>query len=128
MNPSNSAETGSHLEAFLYRVPKKNHDAVVQNLKKFISWFNEQGARIEYYQLGDTKTMEGVESIAKTLSAAEDEEIWMELQYYRDRKHCEDTFAKMMQDKKLEPIGNEFFGLITPGKSLIEGAFSRLRE
>ena len=128
MNPSNPAETESHLEAFFYRVPKKNHDAIVQNLKKFVSWFNEHGARIEYYQLGDTKTMEGVESIAKTLSAAEDEEIWMELQYYRDRKHCEDTFAKMMQDKKLEPIGNEFLGLITPGKSLIEGSFGRLME
>jgi hypothetical protein len=32
-------ETGSYLEASLYRVPKKNHDAITQNLKKFILWF-----------------------------------------------------------------------------------------
>ena len=67
-------------------------------------------------------------SIAKALSAAEDEDIWVELQYYRDRKHCEDTFAKMMQDKSIESLGNEFFGLITQGSSLVTGGFSRLRQ
>ncbi|AIC15690.1 DUF1428 family protein [Nitrososphaera viennensis] len=123
-----AATTTGHLEAFLYRVPKKNHDAIAQNLKKFVPWFKKNGVGIEYYQLGNYKTMEGMESIAKTLSAAEDEDIWMELQYFRDRKHCEDVYAKMMKDKSIEPLGNEFFGLITQGKSLVTGGFSRLRE
>jgi uncharacterized protein YbaA (DUF1428 family) len=127
MSKNENAETGNHVEIFLYRVPKKNRDAVEKNLVKFVPWFKAQGARIEYYRLGETKTMEGVESIAKTLTAAEDEDIWMELQYYRDRKHCEDAFAKMMTDKSIEPLGAEFFGLISPGKSLIEGAFGRLK-
>lgn len=109
-------------------MPKKNHDAIAQNLKKFVPWFKKNGVGIEYYQLGNYKTMEGMESIAKTLSAAEDEDIWMELQYFRDRKHCEDVYAKMMKDKSIEPLGNEFFGLITQGKSLVTGGFSRLRE
>jgi hypothetical protein len=37
------------------------------------------------------------------------------------------VYAKMMQDKSIEPLGNEFFGLITQGKSLIMGGFSRLK-
>ena len=93
--------------------------------------------RIEYYQLGGRETQEVVqsakesgmdvmESIAKALSAAEDEEIWMEPQYFRDYNHCKDVYAKMMQDKSDEPIGNEFFSLITQGKNLITGGFSRL--
>jgi hypothetical protein len=49
---STELETGSYLEAFLYRAPKKNHDAITQNLKKFIPWFENNGARIDYYQLG----------------------------------------------------------------------------
>jgi uncharacterized protein YbaA (DUF1428 family) len=130
MNKTESAtqEIGSHLEAFFYRVPKKNHDAIVQNLKKFVPWFEKHGARIEYFQFAGSQKMEGMEmqSIAKALSAAEDEDIWVELQYYRDREHCDDTFAKMMQDKSLEPLGNEFFGLITKGSSLATGRFSRL--
>lgn len=126
-NESATQEIGNHLEIFLYRVPEKNHDAIVTNLKKFIPWFETNGVRIEYYQFGNSETMEGVESIAKTLSVAEDEELWMEVQYFRDYKHCKDIYAKMMQDKTLEPLGNEFFGLVTQGKSLITGGFSRLQ-
>ena len=141
MNKTDSAmdsETGSYLAAFLYRAPKKNHDAITQNLKKFIPWFENNGVRIEYYQLAGRETqeevdsakaagMESMESIAKTL-AAEDEDIWMELQYFRDHNHLKEVYAKMMQDKSLEPIGNEFFGLITQGKNLITGGFNRLRQ
>src|SRR5215218_4771665 len=136
-------ETGTYVQLFLYRAPKKHHDALSVNLKQFVPWFKEQGVRVEYYQLGNSETqaaidsakesgMDVLDSIAKTLSttASEDEEedIWMELQYFRDHKHCEDVYAKMMQDKSLEPLGNEFFSLVTQGKRLIIGGFSRLRE
>ena len=73
--------------------------------------------------------MDILDNISYILSNPEDEqEIWMELQYFRDHKHCEDIYAKMMRDKSLEPIGKEFFGLITQGKRLITGGFNRLRE
>jgi uncharacterized protein YbaA (DUF1428 family) len=129
MNKTESAtqELGNYLEVFLYRVPKKNQDAVAQNLRKFVPWFERNGVRIEYYQFSDSETMEGMESITKTLSTTDEEDIWMELQYFRDRKHCEDVYSKMMQDKSIEPLGNEFFGLITQGKSMVTGGFSRLR-
>ncbi|MDQ4013481.1 MAG: DUF1428 family protein [Thermoproteota archaeon] len=135
-------ETGNYLQHFIYRVPKKNHDAIVQNLKQFIPWFKKHGARVEYYQLGRSETqsaidsakqsgMDFMDSIDKVLSttAAEDydEEVWIEQQYFRDYKHCQDVYAKMMQDKSIEPLGNEFFGLITQGKKMITGGFNRLR-
>jgi uncharacterized protein YbaA (DUF1428 family) len=129
MNKTESAtqEIGNYLEVFLYRVPKKNQDAVAQNLRKFVPWFERNGVRIEYYQFSESETMEGMESITKTLSAAEGEDIWMELQYFRDRKHYEDVYAKMMQDDSLKLLGDEFFGLITQGKNVVTGGFSRLR-
>jgi hypothetical protein len=34
----------------------------------------------------------------------------------------------MMKDNSLEPLGKEFFGLISQGKTLVTGGFSRLRE
>jgi uncharacterized protein YbaA (DUF1428 family) len=103
-----------------------------------VPWFKKNEVRIEYYQLGKSETqgaidsakengMDVLDSIAKTLSTAEEEEVWMEVQYFRDHKHCEDIYAKMMQDKSIEPLGNEFFSLVTRGKSLITGGFSRLR-
>jgi uncharacterized protein YbaA (DUF1428 family) len=129
-NESPTQETRSHLETFFYRVPKKNRETIVKNLKQFTPFFEKHGAKIEYYQfVGASHPSEGMSmlSIDKTLSAAEDEDIWVELQYYKNRKHCEDTFAKLMQDKSLEPLGNEFFTLITKGSSLVTGGFSLLK-
>jgi uncharacterized protein YbaA (DUF1428 family) len=133
-------ETENYLQLFLYRAPKKNHDALAKNLMQFGPWFKKNGVRIEYYHLGKSETqgaidsakesgMDIMEGIGKTLfTAAEDEEeIWIEQQYFRDHKHCEDIYAKMMQDKSIEPLGNEFFGLVTQGKKLITGGFIRLR-
>jgi uncharacterized protein YbaA (DUF1428 family) len=134
-------KTGNYLQHFIYRVPKKNHDAIVRNLKQFIPWFEKQGARVEYYQLGRSETdaamesakqsgMDVMDSIDKALfttaTEVEEEEVWIEQQYFRDYEHCKDVYSKMMQDKSLEPLGNEFFGLITQGKKLIIGGFNRL--
>jgi uncharacterized protein YbaA (DUF1428 family) len=135
-------ETRNYLQHFLYRVPKKNHDALVQNLKQFVPWFKKHGARVEYYQLGRSETkaaidsakqsgMDVMDSIDKILATAtedeEIEEVWIEQQYFRDYKHCEEVYSKMMQDKSIEPLGNEFFGLITQEKKMITGGFNRLR-
>ena len=131
-------ETGNYLQLFLYRAPKKNHDAMAKNLKQFVPWFKKHGARVEYYQLGRSETqasidsakqsgMDVLDSLTNTLSTNEDEEeVWIEQQYFRDHKHCQEVYAKMMQDKSIEPLGNEFFGLVTQGKSLIMGGFFRL--
>ncbi|MDQ4101986.1 MAG: hypothetical protein M3115_07370 [Thermoproteota archaeon] len=137
-------EAGSYLQLLIYRVPKKDHDAIVQNLKQSVPWFNKHEVRIEYFQLGNTETqgavdsakqsgiqgMDSIESLAKTLSVGEEdneEEIWIEQHYFRDYKHCEDVNAKMMQDKSFEPLLKEFFGLITQGTSLIVGGFRRIK-
>ncbi|MEO9362575.1 MAG: DUF1428 family protein [Nitrososphaera sp.] len=125
--PAAQETTGNHVEVFFYRVPKKNRDAIERNLNKFRPWFHKQGVGLEYHRLGGTNVMEGCEGIAKTLAVAEDEDVWMETQYYRDRKHAEDTFASMMKDKELEPLGHEFFGLITQGKSMVTGGFDRFK-
>lgn len=130
MSKTESQKIGSHMEIFFYRVPKNNHDALVKNLKKFVPWFEKHGIGLEYYRLGGAQTMgqtmEGFENMAKALGAGDDEDIWVELQYYRDRKHAEDAFAEMMKDSELEPLGKEFFGLITQGKSIVTGGFGRL--
>ena len=135
-------EIGNYLHVFLYLVPKKNHDAIVQNQKQFVPWFKKHGARIEYYQLGSSETqtainsakesgMDVMDSIVKTLSSTtskdEEEEVWMEQHYFRDYKHCENVYAKMMHDKSIEQLGNEFFSLITQEKKLTTGGFHRLR-
>ena len=43
--------------------------------------------------------MEGITNIAKTISATQDEEVWMELIFYTDRKHKDEVGAKMRKDE-----------------------------
>ncbi len=118
-------ETGNYLQHFIYRVPKKNHDAIVQNLRKFVPGFKKNEIRLEDYQLSNNQTMEGMESITKTPSVTEDEDVWIELRYFRYQNHSEDGYTKMMQDARLKSLGDEFFNLITQGKSMMTAVFSQ---
>ena len=74
-------EVGNQVVLFIYRIPKKNHDAIIQLGKQADELFKRQGAlRLEIFQLNNGKTYEdmGFVNIAKTVSAAHDEEVWVE--------------------------------------------------
>ena len=43
-------QTGSYVQLLPYRTPKKNNGAIGKNLKQFVPWFKERGARVEYDQ------------------------------------------------------------------------------
>jgi large subunit ribosomal protein L17 len=112
------------------RAPKKNHDAMAQIGKQFVQWLKKQEVKSEIYHLSSTTSEEvpdGVESIAKALSIGDEEEDWVSLQFYRDRAHADEVNSKMMQDESIGALMKEFNGLVTQGKSLITGGFSRLR-
>lgn len=53
-------------------------------------------------------------NIAKTLSASQDEEVFIEIFYYKDKKHKDEVMAKMMTDKVCEQNYQQFMNLIIP--------------
>src|ERR671914_42506 len=84
MSKSNITEIeqgiGSEIAHFVYRVPKKNHEAMMQLNKQFADIMRKYGAPHLIFQLNNTEApMEGITNIAKTISANQDEEVWMEL-------------------------------------------------
>ena len=127
MNESNTIETaGSEVSHFVYRVPKKNHDKMMQLNKQFVSIMRKYGATHLVLQLNNTEApMEGITNIAKTLSASQDEEVWLELIFYRDRKHREEVDTKMRNDDKMGSLWQQSVDLVTPGTSFIMGEFGR---
>ena len=121
-------ELGSIVQQFIYRLPKKNHEAMVQLEKQFIEIFRKHGRmRFEVFQLSSTENMMDWTNIAKTVSANQDEEIWMEQIFYRDSKHREEYMAKCGNDENMNQLYKQFMDLITPGSSPIMGEFSRVR-
>ena len=121
-------EIGSIVQQFIYRLPKKNHDSMVHLEKQFIDVFRKHGGlRFEVFQLSSTENMmKDWTNIAKTVSANQEEEIWMEQIFYRDSKHRDEYMAKCGNDENMNQLYKQFMDLITPGSSPIMGEFSRL--
>jgi uncharacterized protein YbaA (DUF1428 family) len=124
-------EIGSQVQLFIWRKPKKNHDAMVQLQKPFNDlWRKHGGLRTEVFQLTNTETYEGCTNIANTVSAGPDEEIWVELQAFRDRKHMDEVVIELMNDENMRgdsQLLKQYMDLVTPESGLIMGKFSRLR-
>ena len=92
MNDSNATEIeqgiGNEVDHFVVRAPKRNHDAKVQLGKQFADILRKYGGPNPlYFQLNNTEApMEGITTIAKTVSVKQDEDVWLQLTFYRDRK------------------------------------------
>ena len=48
------------------------------------------------------------ENSSKSISAGEDEEVWREIQSYRDAEHVKEFAASMEGDKSIEPLYKRF--------------------
>ena len=133
MNKSDATEEekeiGSQIQLIVGRVPKKNHDAALQIYKQSSDLFRRYGLlRSELFQLNSTKTYDevGLTNIANTVSARQDEEVWVELQYYRNRKHLDQVRAKCGNDENMGRLYKQSLDLLTPGSCFIFGEFDRL--
>ena len=112
---------------FFYEAPKKNHDAMIRLGKQPSDILKKYGGPNPlYFQLNNTETpMEGITNIAKTVSENQDEDVWLQLTFYKDRKQRDEIRAKMGNDESMGPINKQFMELITPG-SMVMGEFVRL--
>ena len=100
---------------------------MMQLCKQAADMTRKYGAAHLVFQLNNTEApMEGITNIAKTLSANQDEEVWLELIFYRDRKHRDESETKMNNDESMGPLFQQSMDLVTPGTGFIMGEFSRL--
>jgi hypothetical protein len=67
-------------------------------------------------------------NLSRTVSANDDEDVWLEIQSYRDSKHVEELMKSMEGDKSGDEIYKEFMELISPSSIVTFGDFSKLEE
>jgi uncharacterized protein YbaA (DUF1428 family) len=119
-------EVGSIVQQFLYRLPKKNHEAMIQLEKQFADAFRRNGGLgYEVFQLNGTENMMEWTNIAKTMSANQDEEIWVEQVQYRDSKQRDEFMAMCGKEENMTRLYKQCMDLIIPG-STIMGELNRL--
>ena len=118
---------GSEADHFVYRVPKKNHNAMMQLNRQFGDIIRNYGVAHLVFQLSNTEApMDDITNIARTVSATQDEEVWMEIIFYRDRKHKDEVAAKMRNDERMGSLWQRSIELVSPGTGFIMGEFSRI--
>jgi uncharacterized protein YbaA (DUF1428 family) len=123
MSKSNVAEIekeiGSQVQLFIWRIPKKNHDAMVKLQKQFNDILIKYGVlRMEIFQLTNTDTYDGCTNISNTVLANQDEEIWVELQSHRDLKRMDEITSEVMKDESMQtegPLLKQFMDLALLG-------------
>lgn len=124
-----SNKSASQVAIFLYRAPKANHDALVKVNKHSHDFFMKHGVlKFEVYNLNTREDMMEFLNLSKTISASDNEDVWMEIQSYRDAKHVQEFMKAMEGDKSGDEMYNEFMKLITPGSIVTFGDFSKLEE
>jgi uncharacterized protein YbaA (DUF1428 family) len=118
---------GGYTRIFIYKIPKKNHDAIVRLNKRFIDTLGkDRSFHMEFFCLSNNESVMPFTSIAKTISANQDDEVWMEIHSYRERKHADEVQAKIENDENMKPICGQFSDLMTPNSEGIMGDFSRV--
>ncbi len=119
---------GSEVDHFIYRVPKRNHDAMVRLTMRFAEITRKYETLHLIFQLNSAEEpMEGITNISKTILANQDDEVWMELIIYRDNKHKDEVAAKMRNDESMGQLYQQSLELVAPGTGFIMGGFSRLK-
>ena len=126
---SNQKHSCRQIEIFLYRAPKKNHDGMLEVNRQSRDFFTKHGASsFEVFSLTTRENMMEYENLSKTISASEDEEVWLEIQSYRDVEHVKKFTSNMQGDKSAEPIYKQFMEVITPGSIVTFGGFGKIEE
>jgi uncharacterized protein YbaA (DUF1428 family) len=124
----NSMSNQEHVQMFVYKLPKKNHYALVELAKKFTTLYTKYGTQSwEIYQLNSREAFEGSTSLANVVSAGKDEEVWVELDHYRDRDARDKAVGAIMQDPTAGDLFRELSVTTSQGFSLIMGEFSPIK-
>jgi uncharacterized protein YbaA (DUF1428 family) len=113
----------------IYRVPKNNHDAMLQLCKEAYEMLKQHGIiHYDIFKLSNNHVpMDGFDNIANIASANQDEEIWIESIYYKDRQHMKEVMSKLERDERMGESMKQSMALLPPGAKFIMGEFERLR-
>ena len=126
-NFANQKDTGSLIKILFIRAPKKNHDAIVKIGKQTDNFYKKNGVSKYGYRLNSRENMMDFVNVSRTISASDDEDVWLEILSYRDAKHVEAVMKAMEGDKRANELYGEVMELITP-RPIAFGDFIKVRR
>lgn len=112
MTPGSKSEIGSHVRLYLYRLPRKNHDAMVNLGNQFADIFKNYGCYARSFKLESTETSKEFTDVANILPCDQSEEIWLDLEFTEDPRHRDHVDSEIQNDKTAALLMKRFLELI----------------
>jgi Protein of unknown function (DUF1428) len=114
------------IRLYIYSIPKKNHDAMMHNQSQFDETFHKHGILgYKTFHLNRSDDSEGFISLSTLISSNKDEEIWLDLEEYKNNDHLNDVGNRMEHDKDGVNLMKEFINLVSPNSKIIKADFSK---
>jgi uncharacterized protein YbaA (DUF1428 family) len=117
--------TATYVQIFVYRVPKQNHPEFARAEGELADIFKQHGiVRSEFFTLTPARIFKGFTSVGETLGATPDEEVWLELDYYRDQHDRDEVIGRIAQDPRAGPLFARVLTLCAEGSRSLQGDFT----
>ena len=124
-NQQDNNKNYSYSEFMIARSPKRNYEVLIALEKKSSEMFEKEKVYYELFRLAVNTSWEGFENISKSVSASTDEDVWITIMSYKDKKHRDEFVAKMSNDKECQQGYEEWARLLSPNSKVITGEFDR---
>lgn len=123
----NNKDSKNYVEFVFYRVPKKNHESLLQVTNQLIELLKQEKVSYDCFGLISAEKIPGFISITKIIPINPvEEDIWINIVTYKDRQHRSKVVEKISKDKECQDIYEEFMQLITPNTEFVNGEFRNL--
>jgi uncharacterized protein YbaA (DUF1428 family) len=99
---------------------------LVDTQNQFVETFRKHGCYYQSFQLSNVQKREGFNRLSDTVSANQDEEVWMDVEAYKDHTHMDNVISKVMEDERAISTMKRFLDLLSPEFSPIRAEFRRL--
>ena len=101
---------------FLYGVPKANHDSFAATEEKLLAIFRRHGILgSDLYACGDARIFKGFRDLRAILEASPDEEVWVEIDGYRNQADSLRVIEGIGKDSEAGPLFSRVLQLAAPG-------------
>jgi Protein of unknown function (DUF1428) len=127
MSKTQTKTEGKFAHIFVYCVPKKNHGEMLDVTTKLSKTYQRHGSLgIKLYVWGESTLFQGFTGIQKQLGANPDDEVWIEVDSYKDASHLKKVVESVGADKEAYPLWEKLMHLVGPGRSIAMGEFERV--
>jgi uncharacterized protein YbaA (DUF1428 family) len=118
---------GAYIQLFVYRVPKKNREALQKLLEDIVNKLIEHGTlSSEFYRLYSTEAFQGFMPIASAFAALPEEEFWVELDHYKSRDHRDQVMSDLSKDANAGALFRQLGPLVSYGYKIVMGEFESM--